>query len=356
MIKFKVKTKELTSALNTVEKGVGNSKIIPITEYLHFILKDGKLTISATDLNNFISYTLDEVEGDDLNIIIHATSIIKLAGRTTKEYMEFKIKDDYVEVKGNGTYKIELMIDEEFPEYDFELEKNPTKIEDITAFKRILKVNEQSISKEMITPVLSGYNVGEKVITTDGIKMCITDEAILTDSPVLLTQDYVELINTLTGESELHRHEDKILIKSKDVVIYGSQLEGIEDYPDITPILDIEHTGSVKVNKDELTSVLDRLLIFSDPFDNNGVELVFGEKHLSISDIKGKHNEKIKYDKSVEVSHKNDIKVPVNIHYLKDLLDVVTEKEVEIHYGEGIPLKIVDKKVVEILSIMELEE
>lgn len=353
-MKFKVKTKDLSTLLKVVQKGVGDSKIMPITEYLHFMLNEGKLKVTATDLNNFISYEMDEVVGDDGELIIHASSIIQLAGRTTKENMEFEVKEDHVQVKGNGTYKIELVQDEEFPTYEFEKEENPTVI-DSTEFKRILKVNEQSISKEMLTPVLSGYNVGEKVITTDGIKMCITDKSIIEDDSILLTQDFAELINVLTGEFELHKTKDKILVKTDNVEIFGGQLEGIEDYPDITPILDIEHDGIAKVNKNEILAVLDRLLIFSDPFDNNGVELAFGKSELKISDIKGKNEEKLQYSQGEQVSE-DEITVPVNIQYLKDLLEVITEKEVEIHYGEGIPLKIIDKNVTEILSIMDLEE
>jgi len=143
-MKFKVETIKLVEMFDIIEKGVGDSNIMPITEYLHFNLHDGKLKVTATDLNNFITYELDEVEGEDGQVIIHATSIIKLAEKTTKKEMEFEVLEDHVQVKGNGTYKVGLLADEEFPTYEFNNKAKGTKI-NADKLKKAYRVNEQSI-------------------------------------------------------------------------------------------------------------------------------------------------------------------------------------------------------------------
>lgn len=352
-MKFKIDTVKLVALLDIVQKGVGNSKIMPITEYLHFKLAGKKLSVTATDLTNFITYTADGVEGEDGEVIIHATSIIKLANKTTKKEMEFDVKAEHVQVKGNGTYKVGLL-DETYPTYEFNAETTATEA-DADKLKKAFVVNEQSISREMLTPVLSGYNVGNKVITTDGIKMCI-NEAELVEESMLITQNMAHLIGALNDKKvKIQKDGSKLLFTTDNIVIFGNELEGIEDYPDITPLLDLEHDGNVIIDKKALMSALDRLMIFSDPFENNGVTMIFKTDVLEISDLKRNSVEIIEYNK-VNEQPEVIVDISVNIQYLKELLSVLYETEVNLFYGEGLPLKIKENEVTEILSTMELAD
>lgn len=347
-MKFKIETFKLNDILNIVEKGVGNSKIIPITEYLHFQIEEGKLRVTATDSTNYISYVAEGIEGDAGEVVIHAASLIKLASKTTKKEMQFELKDDHIKVKGNGTYKIPIL-EEDFPAYEFNSTEG-TKVE-VDTLKKAFAVNEQSISKEMFTPVLTGYNIGDKVITTDGIKMCINRKSIL-DEPILINQSIAELISVIPDkEVEIQKDGNKLLFQSKSITIFGSQLEGIEDYPDIEPLLDLEHDGTVKLDKKELIASLERLSIFADPFENNGVNLTFKDKKLELKDLKGNSKEQIEYTE--KISGDQDVSLSVNIQYLKDLLSVLEDNEVELSFGDDLPLKIEEGDVFEILSTME---
>lgn len=353
-MEFKVKTISLVAMFDVVQRGVGNSKIMPITEYLEFDLQDGKLTVTATDMNNFISYSLDGVQGESGTAVINANSIIKLAEKTTKEDMKFDVKEDHVEVTGNGKYKIGLMVEEEFPTYKFEGKESKDKVKTDT-LKKAFKVNEQSVSREMLTPVLSGYNVGDKLITTDGIKMCINNENLL-ESDALITQSMVNLIQAIPGQDiTISKGKEQILIESDNVTIYGGELEGIDDYPDITPLLDIEHEGHADISKGEILSALDRLIIFSDPFENNGVTLTFKKDELVIEDLRKNSKERIEY-KKVEKSAEEEVEISVNIQYLKDLISAVTSTQLGIHYGKDKPFKITQEEIVQILSTMEISE
>ena len=118
-MKFTVNTAKMNSILSKLSKGVGNSKILPITEYLKLELVDGVLTIIATDASNFITYVEKEVEGENGTAIVKADKLIKLVAKTTKQQVSFELKDTFLEVKGNGTYKVELFETNEYPKYQF---------------------------------------------------------------------------------------------------------------------------------------------------------------------------------------------------------------------------------------------
>lgn len=346
----------MESILSIIEKGVGNSKIMPITQYIHFSIDKGVLYITATDLNNFITYRKNELKNaEDGEAIIHADSVIKLTKRTTKEEMEFIKHDEHVEVKGNGNYKIGLL-DDEFPEYNFDVKKeNKTETVDVQKIKNVININESAISKEMIVPVLSGYNIGKNAITTDGIKMCINDKK-LTEQNVLITQQMATLLNTLTDETvEMIKDGNKLYWETKNIQIYGSELEGIDDYPNITPLLELEHDGVAKINKQQVLDAMDRLMIFSDPISNNGINFNFKNDVLELTDINENSVEEIEYQSNKNDSEEN-VNVLVNIYYLKDLLNVFSKKEVEFHYGNDMPMKIVEGDVSNIISIMEENE
>src|SRR5699024_9814335 len=166
-------------------------------------------------------------------------------------------------------------------------------------------------SKEMIVPVLSGYNIGKNAITTDGIKMCINDKK-LTEQNVLITQQMATLLNTLTDETvEMIKDGNKLYWKTKNIQIYGSEL--------------------------------------------NGINFNFKNDVLELTDINENSVEEIEYQSNKNDSEEN-VNVLVNIYYLKDLLNVFSKKEVEFHYGNDMPMKIVEGDVSNIISIMEENE
>lgn len=353
-MKFSINTARLNSALSKIHKGVGGSNIMPITEYLNIKLFDNVLSITATDLNNFITFTAKDVEGEEGEVNVKADALIKLVAKTTKSDMTFNSTETHLEVKGNGNYKIPLLA-ESFPTYEFNHDSEQIEISTAN-LKKALKVNSGSIAREMIMPCLTGYNIGETVITTDGIKMCInqTDE-FLKDSRVLISQKLADLLHTLVDEKVIVQQDgNKLLFTTEQLVIFGSQLDGIEEYPDITGITELTYLGSCKVSKQDLLFALDRLSIFVDPFDNNGVSILFGDESLVISDLKGNSTEEV-------AMIQNDVlgletKIAVNLQYFKDLLSVLTEPEVVLEFGNDLPLKIVEGEVVQILSIMSTEE
>src|SRR5699024_1869578 len=101
-----MRTNEMESILSIIEKGVGNSKIMPITQYIHFSIDKGVLYITATDLNNFITYRKNELKNaEDGEANIHADYVIKITKRKTKEEMELIKHKEQVKKKNKKKKK-----------------------------------------------------------------------------------------------------------------------------------------------------------------------------------------------------------------------------------------------------------
>lgn len=350
-MKFTINTARIQRILSVVSKGVGKKNTMPITEYLKITL-DGGLSITATDMTNFITYFDDLVEGENGSVIVKAESLIKLVSKTTKEKMTFTLKEDHLEVKGNGTYKIELLEEGEFPSYEFDNEAAQTEIETAT-LKNIFNTNKSAIAHDMIMPCLTGYNLGARAITTDGIKMCI-NEVPVSDTDMLIPQNLADLLLTLTAKTvKIQKDENKILFKTNNITIFGTELDGISEYPDVTSILDLEHPSHVTVAKSSLLSAINRLSIFVNSFDNSGIRLQFTAEGLKIEDMKQNSQEVVEYEEESKLAE--PIELVLNIDLLKDIVSVLHQKNVKIEVGEELPVKIVEDKVTQIISTMEVE-
>lgn len=352
-MQFKIATTKLHQILSKVSKGIGKSKVFPVTEYLQINLFEGVLSITATDTINFIHAHETGVEGEDGTIIVQADQLIKLVSKTTKEEMKFNFDGAALVAKGNGTYKLPIFEDEEFPEYTFNHSTEGKTIK-TSLLKDAFNINEASISHDMVMPCLTGYNVGDTCVTTDGVKMCINNNLIFegTEERMLITQDLANLIHALTHDEVLVQKEgNKILFTTPSIVIFGTELDGLEEYPDIAPLAELEYSNQAQLSKSDLMNVLDRLSIFVDKNDNYGIRLNFVDEGVTIEDIKKNSSEFLQYGEDTTIE--DDTSLCVNLDFFKELLSVLSESNVILKFDEGLPMTIVEKSVVQILSVME---
>lgn len=352
-MKFKINTAKMTHILSKVSNGVGKKYTQPITECLYLGLTErGKLVIRSTNGINFVTMFAREVEGEAGECVVKADTLIKLVEKTTKPDLSFNLKEDYLEVKGNGTYKVPV-INEEFPSYEFDTEAPEIEI-NTDVIKRMFKINESAIAKELLMPCLTGYNVGENCITTDGIKMCLNSTKI-TEDRVLITQALADLISkTFTADTvTIQKDANKILICSDTITIFGTELDGLREYPDISGVMSFEYSNTASVSKKELLSILDRLSLFVDQFDNNGIRINFEADSIEIEDFKANSHESMEYvDKTQE---EESVQLLVNAEFLDDILSATSSDVVQIQYDSNLPtIRIDDGNVVLFLSTMNV--
>jgi DNA polymerase III subunit beta len=352
-MKFKMNTAKMNSILARLAKGVGSSKILPITEYLKLELKDGVLTMVATDSSNFIEYSESGIEGEDGIAIVKADKLIKLVSKTTKQEVSFELKSDHLEVKGNGTYKVELFETNEYPTYEFN-ENAPMVTVKTEVLKKVFSVNEAAIATDMLMPCLTGYNIGDNAVTTDGVKMCFNEVTIFTNQRALIPQKLADLLSVLNTEDvEIRKDGNKLLFKAGNVTIFGTELDGIEEYPDISPILSIPYSNYAVIRRQSLIDTLERVSLFLDSTSNNGVKLTFKSDGLYVTDLKDKTCEVIEYISNTQ--EEQDVELVFNLKYLKDLLEALSKESAEVFYGTDLPIKLKEDTVTLLLSTMSTE-
>jgi len=357
-MELKLKTEKLKEMVAKAVKGASNNKLIPLTSLMCVQLKNGTLTLITAEARNYLYIRETGVEGDDFYVVIEVETFSKLVARMTCETATLTLQDGSLNIKGNGDYTIALPMDEEgnmvkYPDplLGLELEGEGKEINQAT-IRTILDTIKPSLATTLEIPCYTAYYIGDTVIGTDTYK--IASMAVkLFDEPKLVSQEMMNLLSVMTAEKISVDIKDNILVfTSPDVAVYGTEVEGIEDYQAeaINNLVATEFESSCKMPKSALLQVLDRLALFVSTYDKNGINLVFTNEGLQISSKASNGVEMIKYSESKNFK---DYTCLVDIIMLTSQIKAYAGDVVELQYGGTKPaLKFVDGNITQIISLM----
>ena len=142
-------------------KGASCNRMIPITGLIEIKVEGGVLSLMTTDATNTLKLYKKDIPGDDFYAVVPIDIFSKLVAKTTAEYISLAVDDGILEITGNGSYRMELPLDEEgepivFPSINFDT-KVPATYINATSIKRILETNKASLAETMEIPCLTGY-------------------------------------------------------------------------------------------------------------------------------------------------------------------------------------------------------
>lgn len=362
---MKIRTELLQKMVTKIISGAGNNKMIPITSLIGIeVTKDidepnkSILTLITTDGSNQlrINETINE-EIEEFYTIVNADIFAKLICKTTKEYIGLENKENYLEVIGNGTYKLEIAINE-----DNEMVKFPD-IKDIRGeeltinlnlLQDAIKVAKASVAKTMEVPCLTGYYIGADIVTTNRQLACkLEDCGIKYADPILISSEMAELLLLIEGDEvlDLVRSNNDLIFYNANYTIAGKELEGKELYP-IQPITNLtkqEYKNLIQINKQDLLNVLDRMSLFVTDYDKGGVYLTIDANGLAIQSQKSNATEYIDLGKTEDRATFNCL---IDIEMLKSQVETISTDLVTIQYGQEKSIKIADGKCTHIISLL----
>ena len=359
-MKLTLKTVKLQELVSKAIKGCSNDKMIPLTGLMSIELKDHQLTFSTTDAVDYLYVTEDKVEGKDFSVVVTAETFAKLISKMTSENVNMELSDNHLNIKGNGEYKIELPLDEEgepikFPNpldtFDIKTVKADYTIQ-LSTIRQLLTVNKPALATDNAGSCYEGYYAGESVVTTDSYKICGTSIKLF-DEPVLIRPEMMNLLDVMDSENiKVYIEDDTIVFATEDCVVYGKELEGIDEYKidAISGLLDLDFPSECSVSKDAILQTLDRLSLFVGPYDKNGVYLTFTRDGLSISSKKSSGTEIIPFKTSKDFK---EFTACINIEMLQTQVKAHVLDEITIQYGLDNALKIVDGNVTQIIAYIE---
>ena len=355
---MKIKTEVFQEAVAIAVKGASFNKIIPITGFMTIEQTKGFFELRTTDGMNKMVVKRSEKSKELLLATVKADILASLVAKTTSEFIELKVIDNYLQVKGNGNYKLDMPLDEEeqlviINDDLIETKEKSIKI-NVEELKNVLKTHKASVAETMEVPCLVGYYFNEKAITTNRF-LVTTTNINLFGREVLLSSSLAELLYLFKEDIKVIVTNNRAIFENENLKISGYIMDEIADYPveSIEKISASVFDYSIKIDKKSLLQAVDRLTLFVDPFDENGIYLDFETSGVSLKNKKSNGTEFVEYDKE----SKEEIKFRCfsDIEFLVSQLNSYPEDTVEIEFGSKVLIKFKSENVTQMLALLTPE-
>ena len=363
-MKFTIGTELMKDVMARAIKGVGNNKLLPITQMICISLKGGVLTTITTDGTNYLYIKEPHIAGDDFYVVVDANQFSKLISKMTCDNITMIIAENTgaLSVKGNGNYILELPLDEdgEFIKFPDAYEKlSHAAVDEVdTVNKSTVQVILETIKPALATtfehPEYTAYYAADKVVATDRTIIASMDIKFC-DTPKLINADFLDLVSVMREEKIEARYcGDDVIFTTQDATIVGKLAEGVGDFAIdvISELIDQDFASFCSVPKAELLQMLDRLSLFVGPYDDNSVILTFVKEGLQVSSKASSGVEIINYVASDE--HEN-FTAPINVNMLAKTVKSISSDVIEMFYGNDSAIKIVDGNITIIVALNEEE-
>lgn len=271
-MEFKINSKSFDKLLSKVIPAVPSRTPMAVLENFLFEIKDGLLTVCATDLE--ISLRSSQNVAADSNArmvvpakllydIIRALPDIQLSVSTDSN-SRLKLTTD------KGVYHISYFSPEDFPEIPtVSLDKEIVIASD--DLKRAFDKTSFAMSKEDMRPAMTGTLLefakdGLRFVATDGHRLVkYVNKTILTDytEQYIIPERAISVLSKLLGDGDV-----KIYLSKTHASFISGDIEFItrligEKYPAYNSVIPLENENLLSVDRSELLSTIKRMLIFS---------------------------------------------------------------------------------------------
>lgn len=340
-MEFKVNSKELEKLLTKIIPAVPTRTPMSILENFLFEIKEGSLTIIATDLEISMKSSINIVSEGDISIVVPARlthDILKSLGDTS---VSFEITDNNkINLKtNNGEYSISYLSAEEYPE----IPNFPTDTDDVNEIsinglelKHAFDTASFAMSKEEMRPAMMGTLLefeedGLRFVATDGHRLAnLLNKKIIAeiDDKYVVPEKAISVLQKILDEKEIKMfmNNTHISFKLNDIELITRLIA--QKYPEYRSVIPLENEYELKLKTKELLNAIKRMMLFSATSSTRRVKFSISENKLEISaeDIDmgnfGKESIMCEYNGT-------PIEIGFNSQYVNDVLShLISEEEI----------------------------
>ena len=345
-MKFTTEKNEIVDALQMGASIAERRQTIPILANLRIVARDGKVEITATDLEIQIK-TLTEVKKvvEEGEITVSARKMSELCrSLPDNESLEFDLNNGKLTVSSKNFHADFATISAlDFPELESKEETNSLSISS-SALQRLLNKTAFCMASQDVRYYLNGllveYRGGEvNAVATDGHRLALAtsplDKTITIDGErqILPRKAVLELSKILRQENEdikITFGNSSLSIQDENLDFSTKLIDG--KFPDYEKVLPSGDPNSLEVSKESLQSALSRASVLSNE-KYRGVRFALDKNTLKLT---ANNPEKESAEELLDVNYNgNPMEIGFNIGYLLDVLGTIETDNVELNfYGE----------------------
>ena len=283
-MRFTLSSSTLSSRLSTLSKVITNKNAIAILESFLFEVRDGQLTITASDSENVMKSTcpLDETDGNG-SFAVSSQTILDAVRELPEQPLTFDVDTDQFVVKvyyQNGMYNFTVQNADDYPQ----TQPMPTDVTRITFDSGVLLANISrtlfATDSEELRPVMNGiyFDITPEftaIVASDGSKLVrnrnysVRGEG---NSSFILPKKPATLLKSVLskdgGDVVIQFNDRNAMINFADGVLVCRLIEG--RYPNYNSVIPQDNPNHIRIERKTLISTLRRVM----PFASESSQLV----------------------------------------------------------------------------------
>lgn len=343
-------------------KGSTFIDVIPLSGYMQIKIKDGKLSAKTTNNSYYLTtFSKDTISQPDFETVVDSKLFSNLVSKLSATSMvSLSVEGNKVVVEsGKGKYTLPLGVDLsnnsliQFPEVDFEPNGATThltcqEVRSILSLSKVCKAN----TKE--SPALFNYYFDtERALTTNDSKACYNPVKVV-DRPSAITPDLIDLITSVMDEDDVKNSygvdvsEDDSNIKffSEKGVLVGKKASSadLSAFPssELVEIFSKPSDTSADINRSELSNVIDRIGLFTNPYEQNKVTVTFTKDSISLNSEETESSEAMGYVGGSLPVDIEPVVIDVNAQELKEIVGACSAEQIKIYFDEQKVMLVLD--------------
>lgn len=350
-----IKTKDFKEVCSTILSAIDSNELSTLTETLELESKNKVLKLSVTNGEYFVTVNFNLDSEEELHASVNANLFLKLINAVTSEDITLTMKDNYLEVKANGTYKIPYIYEDDkmltLPEITI---SNPTLDMKVSGdvLGSILDYNSKELLRGTISrPVQKMYYVDEKGCLTFTTGACVNYFELEKPIKVLFNNRLVKLFklfkNKMTNFTLGYDTIDETLTQTKvqfktDNITLTAITGCTDDLLKSVPVsairgrAEFEYPYNVVLSTIELEDAVNRLLLFSAGYGNIKnlkpySQFVFNNNQVTIYDSNKENSEILTFKNSTSVNE--EYTMTLDLADLKLILDTISDDYITLSFG-----------------------
>jgi len=339
-MKFIVSSSSLLKQISTISGVIATNPVVPILENFLFEISNGKLTITASDLQTSMITELEIEAKEDGSIAVPARILLETLKNLPEQPVTFSIDQDTYSIElssDNGRYKLAGENATDFPKvptvsdgYEIDM---PSQVLARAINNSIIATSNDELRPAMTGVYLNIDNSNTTFVATDGhrlIRYRRVDIVSDVNNAIIIPRKALNLLkSTLPAEDTTVNVEFNVsnaFFKFDGIKMICRLID--ERFPDYENVIPTDNKNKMTIDRLEFLSSLKRIAIYANKTTHQ-VKLKITGSELMISaedlDFSNEANERLSCDHDGE-----DIEIGFNARFLIEMLANLESKEISL--------------------------
>ena len=326
-MEFKINSKVLEKLLSKIIPAVPTRTPMPILENFLFDIKDGSLSVSATDLEIALRSSINVTADKNIKMVVPARLLYDIVRSLDDALVNFNV-DGKGKIKistDKGVYSLSYSPSEDFPEIP-SVSKEKEVVINGNDLKKALDQTAFAMSKEDMRPAMTGTLLefskdGLRFVTTDGHRLVkFINSTFQSDvqEQYIVPERAISVLLKSIGDQDVKIYLSKTYASfSINELEFISRLIG-EKYPAYSSVIPLENENTLVVNRPELLSAIKRMMLFSTS-NSKQVKFSISKNSLEVSAEDIDHGSEAKESIACEYNGE-PMDIGFNTTYVNDIL------------------------------------